>query len=140
MMVKSSPDLVIAVRDQDRSEDEPHHQLCKGLQTIEEVEIHGSPPDQEINKVAETETMERRAPRPSSTDLPKRTTRGESMNFDESQTERGAESAVSFRKLPFRIRLAIATRSEEHTSELQSLRHLVCRLLLEKKKKKKDNI
>src|SRR5262245_63252333 len=33
-------------------------------------------------------------------------------------------------------------RSEEHTSELQSLRHLVCRLLLEKKKKnkKKNNI
>src|SRR5437899_8369860 len=30
-------------------------------------------------------------------------------------------------------------RSEEHTSELQSLRHLVCRLLLEKKKKKKIN-
>src|SRR5262245_64448800 len=29
---------------------------------------------------------------------------------------------------------AAATRSEEHTSELQSLRHLVCRLLLEKKK------
>src|SRR5437899_7681281 len=27
-----------------------------------------------------------------------------------------------------------AWRSEEHTSELQSLRHLVCRLLLEKKK------
>src|SRR5258705_6096144 len=27
-----------------------------------------------------------------------------------------------------------ARRSEEHTSELQSLRHLVCRLLLEKKK------
>src|SRR5262245_64972257 len=30
----------------------------------------------------------------------------------------------------------IRVRSEEHTSELQSLRHLVCRLLLEKKKKK----
>src|SRR5258705_681032 len=29
----------------------------------------------------------------------------------------------------------IELRSEEHTSELQSLRHLVCRLLLEKKKK-----
>src|SRR5438045_6086649 len=27
-------------------------------------------------------------------------------------------------------------RSEEHTSELQSLRHLVCRLLLEKKKQR----
>src|ERR1035438_2406249 len=30
-------------------------------------------------------------------------------------------------------------RSEEHTSELQSLRHLVCRLLLEKKTKMKNN-
>src|SRR5438132_10745249 len=30
-------------------------------------------------------------------------------------------------------------RSEEHTSELQSHSDLVCRLLLEKKKKKKDN-
>src|SRR5262245_65114226 len=29
-------------------------------------------------------------------------------------------------------------RSEEHTSELQSLRHLVCRLLLEKKKNQDD--
>src|SRR5262245_62266171 len=30
------------------------------------------------------------------------------------------------------------SRSEEHTSELQSLRHLVCRLLLEKKKIAED--
>src|SRR5205823_14346154 len=30
-----------------------------------------------------------------------------------------------------------ADRSEEHTSELQSLAYLVCRLLLEKKKKKR---
>src|SRR3989442_6098647 len=30
-------------------------------------------------------------------------------------------------------------RSEEHTSELQSRPHLVCRLLLEKKKNKLDN-
>src|SRR2546427_7098476 len=30
------------------------------------------------------------------------------------------------------------TRSEEHTSELQSQSNLVCRLLLEKKKKKQD--
>src|SRR5205814_10352136 len=36
-------------------------------------------------------------------------------------------------------RRADPRRSEEHTSELQSLRHLVCRLLLEKKKKKKNN-
>src|SRR6266581_6098738 len=33
-----------------------------------------------------------------------------------------------------------ATRSEEHTSELQSPVHLVCRLLLEKKKKTIQNI
>src|SRR2546426_1850459 len=32
-----------------------------------------------------------------------------------------------------------AQRSEEHTSELQSPCNLVCRLLLEKKKKQKDN-
>ena len=32
------------------------------------------------------------------------------------------------------------SRSEEHTSELQSPDHLVCRLLLEKKKEKKVNL
>src|SRR2546425_6142420 len=32
----------------------------------------------------------------------------------------------------------IVRRSEEHTSELQSLAYLVCRLLLEKKKKKRQ--
>src|SRR5439155_18022563 len=34
------------------------------------------------------------------------------------------------------LRLAKGLRSEEHTSELQSRGHLVCRLLLEKKKRK----
>src|SRR5690349_22475642 len=37
---------------------------------------------------------------------------------------------------PWRVWL-LGIRSEEHTSELQSRRDLVCRLLLEKKKKKK---
>src|SRR5262245_62678449 len=36
-------------------------------------------------------------------------------------------------------RAHVSRRSEEHTSELQSLRHLVCRLLLEKKKKNTAN-
>src|SRR5258708_18600306 len=37
---------------------------------------------------------------------------------------------------PYPVRIAeIMLRSEEHTSELQSPDHLVCRLLLEKKKK-----
>src|SRR5437016_9968553 len=36
--------------------------------------------------------------------------------------------------------LPVGRRSEEHTSELQSLTNLVCRLLLEKKKKTKETI
>src|SRR5687767_15560008 len=35
---------------------------------------------------------------------------------------------------------ALAVRSEEHTSELQSLAYLVCRLLLEKKKTRHDTM
>src|SRR5262249_59984171 len=37
------------------------------------------------------------------------------------------------------MRLMSGGRSEEHTSELQSLTNLVCRLLLEKKKKMQPN-
>src|SRR2546421_9158880 len=37
-------------------------------------------------------------------------------------------------------KVKIETRSEEHTSELQSRSDLVCRLLLEKKKKKKQKM
>src|SRR3989442_2600178 len=46
-------------------------------------------------------------------------------------------SDVSFRMKPQSMRFTstTASRSEEHTSELQSRPHLVCRLLLEKKKK-----
>src|SRR5258708_13126705 len=42
------------------------------------------------------------------------------------------------RQMSFRIGITIGdvVRSEEHTSELQSPDHLVCRLLLEKKKNK----
>src|SRR5438045_5134677 len=43
---------------------------------------------------------------------------------------------VDVRGVDCRDRTRLPVRSEEHTSELQSLRHLVCRLLLEKKKKK----
>src|SRR5690625_5757610 len=39
------------------------------------------------------------------------------------------------RIVPRRRHLAPARRSEEHTSELQSRGHLVCRLLLDKKKR-----
>src|SRR3712207_9413982 len=46
---------------------------------------------------------------------------------------------ASFRNSLWRLQL-YGTRSEEHTSELQSRQYLVCRLLLEKKKKKKQSI
>src|SRR2546422_6187530 len=49
--------------------------------------------------------------------------------------ERGAGRADE-REQPGRIEARVVDRSEEHTSELQSRLHLVCRLLLEKKKRK----
>src|SRR2546422_5254436 len=48
-----------------------------------------------------------------------------------------ALQARSDRVLRMHVWLVLAGRSEEHTSELQSRLHLVCRLLLEKKKKKR---
>src|SRR5258706_10126308 len=49
-------------------------------------------------------------------------------------------SASCRTSLPRRPRWPSASaRSEEHTSELQSLTNLVCRLLLEKKKKKSEH-
>src|SRR5437899_8355833 len=53
-----------------------------------------------------------------------RRARAQRLDPREGHDEQGAEEAV-------------VQRSEEHTSELQSLRHLVCRLLLEKKKNNK---
>src|SRR2546422_1928879 len=45
-------------------------------------------------------------------------------------------STENFRRDASEVSGILETRSEEHTSELQSRLHLVCRLLLEKKKKK----
>src|SRR5205823_13967154 len=49
----------------------------------------------------------------------------------------GRRRSVRWRARPARATALVppARRSEEHTSELQSLAYLVCRLLLEKKKK-----
>src|SRR5688572_31862183 len=49
---------------------------------------------------------------------------------------RAVETEHQDRHAIFFSRLTDAGRSEEHTSELQSQSNLVCRLLLEKKKKK----
>src|SRR5207248_8639036 len=48
-------------------------------------------------------------------------------------------AAPAFTRVPFFTVLGCVDRSEEHTSELQSPYDLVCRLLLEKKKKTINN-
>src|SRR2546425_8180752 len=57
----------------------------------------------------------------------------QTRRYDE--TAAGKREAVRYAFLDSTIALTFALRSEEHTSELQSLAYLVCRLLLEKKKK-----
>src|SRR5689334_24789373 len=52
--------------------------------------------------------------------------------YDAKRRAKPTSSALSSR--PARIRSNASVRSEVHTSELQSQFHLVCRLLLEKKK------
>src|SRR5207253_4603985 len=52
---------------------------------------------------------------------------------------RGPRPHTDLQHPPHREKCRRSTRSEEHTSELQSRGHLVCRLLLEKKKKQLTN-
>src|SRR6266498_4579803 len=59
---------------------------------------------------------------------------------DLEQDRSGQSSVNGGRKLSRNRRLKTEHRSEEHTSELQSRPHLVCRLLLEKKKKTKKKL
>src|SRR5947199_6546901 len=71
------------------------------------------------------------------------TTLFRSMIFGKDRVTSGAQSDIEqatrlarmmVTRWGFSEELGAVSRSEEHTSELQSLRHLVCRLLLEKKK------
>src|SRR5690625_6822799 len=55
-------------------------------------------------------------------------------NHLESRYEAAGLSAGKFCEISLRLLQHEVLRSEEHTSELQSRGHLVCRLLLEKKK------
>src|SRR5262249_56450640 len=56
----------------------------------------------------------------------------------QTRTQRGAAGSFPMRR-PARPFWSGSSRSEEHTSELQSLTNLVCRLLLEKKKEKQSS-
>src|SRR3989442_8132171 len=61
---------------------------------------------------------------------------GEVKNFDPAQFMDKKEARRNDLFIQFGLAATDLARSEEHTSELQSRPHLVCRLLLEKKKKK----
>src|SRR3712207_7473365 len=56
------------------------------------------------------------------------------------QAEHRVDLAGARHDLPAQPGVRVDERSEEHTSELQSRQYLVCRLLLEKKKKKLNYI
>src|SRR3712207_8894081 len=58
--------------------------------------------------------------------------------LDALHAQAGVRALLDLHFLLARDRAGVAGRSEEHTSELQSRQYLVCRLLLEKKKKLKN--
>src|SRR2546425_8179619 len=65
------------------------------------------------------------------------------VRTDENRQVKAGDTLVVLDDRDYKARLAqaeadLAVRSEEHTSELQSLAYLVCRLLLEKKKTKQQ--
>src|SRR2546427_8322393 len=57
---------------------------------------------------------------------------------DEARGNQRVQQRDGSRRIAAGVGHALGSRSEEHTSELQSQSNLVCRLLLEKKKKKKQ--
>src|SRR5437016_6682427 len=59
---------------------------------------------------------------------------GELASFDHVELENDFHGGLQPRAAEFAVEVIFQFRSEEHTSELQSLTNLVCRLLLEKKK------
>src|SRR2546427_5238295 len=66
--------------------------------------------------------------------------RGSYIEQDNANQRRLTAAPRSYHYFGIEPRYSRLFRSEEHTSELQSQSNLVCRLLLEKKKKKKINI
>src|SRR5690554_7526909 len=59
---------------------------------------------------------------------------GSLADYDQHPGDQGTETFERTKDLAVREQIDERLRSEEHTSELQSRPHLVCRLLLEKKK------
>src|SRR2546425_8149469 len=78
-------------------------------------------------------TLFRSIPEPHS-DNKLATTVAERMLTRSSATSAGSAGSADYERKGKEV-IELQNRSEEHTSELQSLAYLVCRLLLEKKKK-----
>src|SRR5438270_10546673 len=64
---------------------------------------------------------------------------GSASRLDRERHAIGRNAVVSYNYTGIGVETSLTVRSEEHTSELQSQSNLVCRLLLEKKKKKNIN-
>src|SRR3712207_9572134 len=65
----------------------------------------------------------------------RRTPWGHTSGDDKGGLFRSIDGGRTWKKLEGGLPKTVGRRSEEHTSELQSRQYLVCRLLLEKKKK-----
>src|SRR3989442_11169965 len=92
------------------------------------------------------ELRPQRGPRHGGSAAMRITTKGDTQMLQHSKLVRGALLAAMILTVGAGVgygapsgsqTVSVAVRSEEHTSELQSRPHLVCRLLLEKKKKRK---
>src|SRR3712207_7466286 len=69
-------------------------------------------------------------------DLPKRLAAVHARHVEVQQDQPRPRRAAGIGVAPAPVQVVHQVRSEEHTSELQSRQYLVCRLLLEKKKKR----
>src|SRR5690625_6019532 len=92
-----------------------------------------SPVDSEVNPVTVTAEVAVNAASTKGVDVPSAEANGMAKSTVKTAMTRENTEAVARAGRP--VARSAILRSEEHTSELQSRGHLVCRLLLEKKKK-----
>src|SRR5687768_17951144 len=104
--------------------------LALGAKLFQSVSYSFSPTPRGVNSLVAPVSVPgwKRFPSPDSPNKPAKLTFAK-LSFSETTGCCGSQRTPKFS-------VTLGRRSEEHTSELQSRLHLVCRLLLEKKKKK----
>src|SRR2546422_7685744 len=105
----------------------------RGMHIYCRIEPRWTFPEVRRAAVALAREVERRAPQIATSRWWKEERHGVFLDYNQNAKDRTVASAYSVR--PLADAPVGGGRSEEHTSELQSRLHLVCRLLLEKKKK-----